>query len=68
MKTFEPEKIRQFFFIALLTVLGAVLFIYLRSFLPSLLGAITFYVLMRKFMKRMLAKNWKPDWLHCCLC
>ncbi|HCL84587.1 MAG TPA: AI-2E family transporter [Chitinophagaceae bacterium] len=60
MKTFEPEKIRQFFFIALLTVLGTVQFIYLRSFLPSLLGAITFYVLMRKFMKRMLAKNWKP--------
>ena len=60
MKTFEPEKIRQFFFIVLLSVLGIVLFTYLKSFLPSFLGAVTFYVLMRKYMKTMLARKWKP--------
>lgn len=61
MKTFEPEKVRQFFFIALLSVLGLVLFIYLKSFTPSFLGAVTFYVLMRKYMKRMLLKKWKSS-------
>jgi predicted PurR-regulated permease PerM len=60
MKTFDPEKIRQFFFIVLLSVLGIVLFTYLKSFLPSFLGAVTFYVLMRKYMKDMLARKWKP--------
>jgi predicted PurR-regulated permease PerM len=60
MKTFEPEKIRQFFFIVLLGILGLILFIYLKSFIPSLLGAVTFYVLMRKYMKNMLLKKWKP--------
>ena len=60
MKTFEPEKVRQFFFIVILAVLGMILFTYLKSFLPSFLGAITFYVLMRKYMKHMLVKKWKP--------
>jgi predicted PurR-regulated permease PerM len=60
MKTFDREKVRQFFFIILLSVLGIVLFNYLKSFIPSFLGAVTLYVLMRKYMKRMMAKKWKP--------
>ena len=61
MKTFEPEKVRQFFFIILLGVLGLVLFIYLKSFIPSFLGAITFYVLMRKHMKKLISRKWKSS-------
>src|SRR5258706_4674135 len=60
MKTFDPEKVRQFFFIIVLAVLGIILFTYLKSFLPSFLGAVTFYVLMRRYMKSMLARKWKP--------
>jgi predicted PurR-regulated permease PerM len=60
MKTFEPEKIRQFFFLALLSGMGIILFINLKEFIPSFLGAFTFYVLMRKYMKLMLKKHWKP--------
>jgi predicted PurR-regulated permease PerM len=60
MKTFEPEKVRQFFFIVILGILGLVLFTYLKSFISSFLGAVTFYVLMRKYMKNMLLKKWKP--------
>jgi predicted PurR-regulated permease PerM len=60
MNTFEPEKVRQFFFLVLLFVLGIVLYTYLKSFLPSFLGAVTFYVLMRKYMKDMLIRKWKP--------
>jgi predicted PurR-regulated permease PerM len=60
MDVFEKEKVRQFFFIVVLAVLGLVLFYYLRSFIPSFLGAVTFYVVMRKYMKRMVARHWKP--------
>jgi predicted PurR-regulated permease PerM len=60
MKTFEPEKVRQFFFIVVLSVLGLILFTYLRSFLPSFLGSITFYVLMRKYVKKMIENKWSP--------
>ncbi len=60
MKPYDPEKVRQFFFIIVLAVLAMILFTYLKSFLPSFLGAITFYVLMRRHMKRMLLKGWKP--------
>ena len=60
MKPYDPEKVRQFFFIVVLAVLAIILYTYLKSFLPSFLGAITFYVLMRRHMKRMLVKGWKP--------
>jgi predicted PurR-regulated permease PerM len=60
MKTFEPEKVRQFFFIVVLMLLGIILFTYLKLFLPSFLGAITLYVLMRKYIKRMTVKKWSP--------
>jgi predicted PurR-regulated permease PerM len=59
MQPFNPEKVRQFFFILLLSILGFILFINLKSFIPSFLGAVTFYALMRKYMKRFLARNWK---------
>ncbi len=60
MKTFEPEKVRQFFFLLLLSVLSVVLFLYLNDFLPSFLGAVTLYVLMSKYMKNLLERKWKP--------
>lgn len=60
MKPYDPEKVRQFFFIVILAVMAMILYTYLKSFLPSFLGAITFYVLMRRHMKRMLVKGWKP--------
>jgi predicted PurR-regulated permease PerM len=60
MKTLEPEKVRQFFFIVILTIMGIVLYTHLKSFLPSFLGAVTLYVLMRKYMRQMLERKWKP--------
>jgi len=60
MKPYDTEKVRQFFFIVVLAVMAIILFTYLKSFLPSFLGAITFYVLMRRHMKRMMIKGWKP--------
>jgi predicted PurR-regulated permease PerM len=60
MKTFEPEKVRQFFFIVVLSVLIIILFAYLKVFIPSFLGAITFYTLMRKYVKRLIDNKWSP--------
>lgn len=59
MKSFEPEKVRQFFFIFLLLILFSILFTFLKSFLPSFLGAFTFYILMKKYMKHLVRKKWK---------
>lgn len=59
----DQNRIRQFFFIAILLVLGIVLFLQLYSFVPALLGAITLYVLLRRFMFRLTEKNkWRKGW------
>jgi predicted PurR-regulated permease PerM len=56
-------KIRQVFFIAILILLGWVLFSELKSFIPAFLGALTMYVIMRKWMFRMVyVRKWKPAW------
>lgn len=48
-------------FIAILLVLGIVLFIELSSFIPALLGAVTFYILVRRQMNYLVVKKkWKP--------
>ncbi len=56
-------KIRQLFFIAILVLLGWVLFNELKSFIPAFLGALTMYVIMRKWMFRMvIVRKWRPGW------
>lgn len=47
---FDQNRIRQFFFITLILLLGVLLFLELYGFLPALLGAVTFYILMHKIM------------------
>jgi predicted PurR-regulated permease PerM len=57
----HDNKIRQVSFIAILLLLGWVLFRELKSFLPAFLGALTFYVIMRKWMFRLqYVRKWKP--------
>ena len=60
MDRFNPEKVRQFFFLVVLVVMGGILFSKLQGFLPSFLGAVTFYVLMRKYMKSLIIRKWRP--------
>ena len=60
MDRFNPEKVRQFFFLVVLVVMGGILFSRLQGFLPSFLGAVTFYVLMRKYMKSLIIRKWRP--------
>ena len=54
-------RIRQLSFLAILIILGWILFRELQSFMPALLGAITLYVIMRKWMLRLVqVRKWKP--------
>lgn len=46
----NEDQVRQIFFIIILVGLGLLLFLELFNFLPALLGAITLYILMRRWM------------------
>jgi len=57
----DNNLLKQIFFIAVIIFLGVVLFSQLQTFLPAFLGAVTFYVLMRKRMFYLVEKKkWKP--------
>ena len=56
----DANKLRQISFIVILVVVGYVLFRELQNFISAFLGALTFYVLMRKPMFRMVyVRKWK---------
>jgi predicted PurR-regulated permease PerM len=56
-------RIRQLTFISALILLGYILFSELKSFIPAFLGALTLYVIMRKWMFRLVyVRKWKPSW------
>lgn len=53
----QNEHLKQIGFILLLLLLGILLFFQLSPFIPGFLGAVTFYVLCRKFMF-ILVEKW----------
>src|SRR5450432_216015 len=56
------SRIRQLTFISALVILGYILFSELKSFIPAFLGALTLYVIMRKWMFRLLYfRKWKAS-------
>jgi predicted PurR-regulated permease PerM len=60
MSYIDAHKLRQIFFLAILLLLAILLFFQLQAFVPAFLGALTFYVLMRKSMFRMVyVRKWK---------
>ena len=59
----DQNRIRQFFFIVILLLLGILLFLELYTFLPAVLGAITLYVLLHKWMFYLTEKKrWRKGW------
>jgi len=61
--TIDQNRIRQIFFIILLLLLGLLLFLQLYSFLPALLGAISLYILMHRWMFYLTEKKkWRKGW------
>lgn len=58
--TIDNNLLRQIFFIAVILLLGIILFRELKFFLSSFLGAVTFYVVMRQRMFYLVEKrNWR---------
>src|SRR5687767_1443647 len=59
---FIPQnRIRQIFFLAIIVLCTVMLAMELYSFLPALLGAVTLYVITRKWMIYMTeTRNWRP--------
>lgn len=53
----DQNRLRQVFFIALILLLGVLLFIELQSFLPAILGAITIYILLHNWMNYLTEKR-----------
>jgi predicted PurR-regulated permease PerM len=59
----DQNRIRQVFFILIILLLGILLFFELSSFLPALLGAITLYILLHKWMFYLTEKKkWHKGW------
>ncbi len=60
---FDKNRVRQLFFIILIFLLGILLFFELFTFLPALLGAITIYILLHKWMFYLTEKKkWRKGW------
>jgi hypothetical protein len=57
MPHIDNTKIRQISFYGILIFLGIFLFLQLSSFLPALLGAVTFYILMKGMMNFLVNKK-----------
>lgn len=59
----DQNRIRQFFFILIILMLGILLFLELHSFLPAMLGAITIYILLHHQMFFLTEKKkWRKGW------
>lgn len=48
MEGFSNDKVKQFYFLAVLTIMGAVLGYMLRDYISSFLGAATLYIVFRR--------------------
>ncbi|SEA38316.1 AI-2E family transporter [Psychroflexus halocasei] len=53
MKSLSPKLVRQLFILFLIISLGSLIFKEIIPYLSGILGAITFYVLLRRVMKKM---------------
>ncbi|HEX8331544.1 MAG TPA: AI-2E family transporter, partial [Segetibacter sp.] len=53
----NPQRLRQMSFFFLLVFLFVFLFLQMSTFLPAFLGAITFYMVLRKPMTNLVEKR-----------
>tara|TARA_R110000850_G_scaffold241496_1_gene366117 strand:- start:39405 stop:40427 length:1023 start_codon:yes stop_codon:yes gene_type:complete len=58
MQKINQQIIRQIFTLLLIIALGLLIFIELVPYLTGLLGAVTFYILFRNLMRKMVHKGW----------
>ncbi|MGN7719615.1 AI-2E family transporter [Chitinophaga sp. 22620] len=63
MSHLDNERLKQIIFLLILAFLAIILFKELYAFLPGFLGAVTFYVLSRKYMFRLVeVRKWRKNW------
>lgn len=58
MQKINQQVIRQIFTLLLIVALGLMIFIELVPYLTGLLGAVTFYILFRNIMRKMVHRGW----------
>ncbi len=61
MAQIDPKIIRQVFILLLIILLGGIIFQAILPYFSGVLGAITFYVLLRKPMAKLVKKGWLPN-------
>ena len=64
MHYLDPIKIQQLWVLPLILLMGGLIFQEILPFLFGVLGGVTIYVLMRKWMLRLVKKhkaNWKRN-------
>ena len=57
----NPSLVRQIFVLLVIIFLGILIFKEIIPYLSGVLGAITLYVLMRKWMKRLVLRGWNKS-------
>lgn len=62
MKNLSSALIRQIFVLLLIVFLGILIFKEIVPYLSGVLGAVTLYVLMRKWMRKLVARGWKKSY------
>lgn len=61
MKSIDQNIIRQIFVLLLVLLIGGLIFWEMVPYLSGVLGAITIYVLFRKWMAKLIKKGWSPN-------
>jgi predicted PurR-regulated permease PerM len=56
-----PKAIRQVFILLLICTFGILIFREILPYFTGILGAITIYVIMRKWMVALVRRGWHPD-------
>ena len=62
MKKLSASLVRQVFVLLLIAFLGILIFKEIIPYLSGVLGAVTLYVLMRKWMNKLVARGWKKSY------
>ena len=62
MAQIEPKVIRQIFVLLLIILTGSLIFCEIIPYLTGVLGAITFYILLKNIMKKLVSQyHWRPS-------
>lgn len=59
MDRLKPELVRQLFVLLVILFLGFLIFIEVIPFLSGILGAITLFVIFKRWMSKLVARGWK---------